>query len=99
MRYLLVLLILKEVYMGIIGMVFIHKTDTVEGSVWYGKATTVLFFLVTITLVLVPQLPEIGVLILVLAESAAIILSMILYTARYLKLYKAIRTAAEPNKN
>lgn len=90
MRYLLVLLILKELYMGIIGMVFIHKTDTVEGSVWYGKATTVLFFLVTIILLLVPNLPELGVRILVAAESAAILLSMILYTNRYLRLYKAM---------
>ncbi|MBQ7935803.1 MAG: CDP-alcohol phosphatidyltransferase family protein [Clostridia bacterium] len=99
MRYLLVLLVLKELYMGIIGMVFIHKTDTVEGSVWYGKMTTVLFFLVTITLVLVPDLPDLGVLLLVLTESAAIILSMILYTARYLRLYKAMQTSVEPEKN
>lgn len=98
MRYLLVLLILKEIYMGIIGMVFIHKTDTVEGSVWYGKATTVLFFLVTIILVLMPNLHPVGVLILVAAESAAIILSMILYTHRYLQLYKNMHPAVKAEK-
>ncbi len=97
MRYLLVLLILKEIYMGIIGMVFIHKTDTVEGSVWYGKATTVLFFLVTIILLLVPDPGELGVLIPVAAESAAILLSMLLYTNRYLRLYKAMGPKVKQN--
>ena len=32
-RFMLILLICKEVYMGIIGLVFIHKTDSVEGAV------------------------------------------------------------------
>ncbi len=97
MRYLLVLLILKEVYMGIISMVFIHKTDTVEGAVWFGKMTTVLYFLMSIVLVLIPELPAPVVLGLVLAECLAILLSMILYTRRYLQLYKKI--SAEPEKN
>ncbi len=90
MRYLLVLLVAKEVYMGIIGMVFIHKTDTVEGAVWFGKATTVLYFVMSILLVLLPGLPAPAVLALVLTEGLAILMSMVLYTARYLRLYKAI---------
>ena len=88
MRYLLVLLVLKEVYMGIIGMVFIHKTDTVEGSFWIGKLTTVLFFCCAMVLLLFPGLPEPAKILAVGIEAAFIILSMILYTARYLKLYK-----------
>ena len=93
-RYLLVLLIVKEVYMGIIGMVFIHKTDTVEGAVWFGKATTVLYFVMSIVLVLMPELPPVVALVLVLAEGAAIVLSMVLYTARYLRLYRTMGPAA-----
>lgn len=86
-RFMLVLLILKEIYMGIIGLVFIHKTDSVEGAVWYGKMTTVLFFLVALLLILFPGLPEPAVIALVSVECASIILSMILYTTRYLRLY------------
>ncbi|MBQ8894798.1 MAG: CDP-alcohol phosphatidyltransferase family protein [Clostridia bacterium] len=86
-RFMLVLLIVKEVYMGIIGLIFIHKTDSVEGAVWYGKMTTVLFFLVALLLILFPDLPNPAVIAAVAVECASIILSMILYTARYLRLY------------
>lgn len=98
MRYLLILLVLKELYMGIIGMVFIHKTDTVEGSVWYGKMTTVLFFLVSMALLLMPELPALGVWLLVGAEGCSILLSMVLYTARYLRLYKAMQPMIKPKE-
>ncbi len=91
MRYLLVLLVLKEIYMGIIGMVFIHKTDTVEGSFWIGKLTTVLFFFCAMLLLLFPDLPEAAKITAVGIEAAFILLSMILYTVRYLKLYKAYK--------
>lgn len=86
-RFMLVLLIVKEVYMGIIGLIFIHKTDSVEGAVWWGKMTTVLFFFVALLLILFPGMPEGLVVALVCLESASILLSMILYTTRYMKLY------------
>jgi cardiolipin synthase len=89
MQIMLILLIAKEIYMGIIGLIFIHKTDQVEGSVWYGKATTVLFFIVVIALLLFPALPNAVVIALVSLENIAIILSMLLYSLRYLRLYKA----------
>ena len=73
--------------MGVIGLVFIHKTDSVEGAVWYGKMTTVLFFAVALLLVLFPEMPLPAVAVLVGIESASILLSMVLYTARYLRLY------------
>ena len=87
-RFMLFLLIAKEVYMGIIGLIFIRKTDTVEGAVWYGKMTTVLFFAVAVVLILFPALPAPAVILLVAVESASILLSMVLYTLRYLKLYR-----------
>ncbi len=88
-RFLLVLLIAKEIYMGIIGIIFIHKTDTVEGSVWYGKAATVVFFFVALILLLFPQLPSPAVIALVCLESGLILFSMVAYTRRYLQLYQA----------
>ncbi len=86
-RYMLVLLVIKEIYMGIIGLVFIHKTDSVEGAKWYGKMTTVIFFFGALLLILFPEMPTVGVIALVSLESASIILSMVLYTTRYMRLY------------
>ena len=85
---LLGILIGKEFYMGLIGLIFIKKTDHVEGSVWYGKATTVAFFFVSLILLGLPNLPIGAVVALVLAECGLLILSMILYTLRYLRLFK-----------
>ena len=85
---LLALLVGKEFYMGLIGLIFIKKTDHVEGSVWYGKAATVAFFFVSLVLLCFPNLPIAAVLSLVLAECGLLIASMVLYTLRYLKLFK-----------
>lgn len=90
-RFMLGLLIAKELYMGIIGLVFIHKTDTVEGSVWYGKATTVVFFFVALGLIVFPEMPDLAVVALVALECGFILFSMIAYTRRYLQLYHAHR--------
>ena len=85
---LLGLLICKEFYMGLIGLIFIKKTDHVEGSVWYGKAATVGFFCLALILLVLPAIPAPALLTAVLAECGLLILSMVLYTLRYLRLFK-----------
>ncbi len=86
-RYLLFLLVAKEFFLGVVSLVFIKKTDTVVGSVWYGKATTVVLFLVTISLLLVPTMPNPAVIALVAVACGFMLLSMILYTLRFMRLY------------
>lgn len=78
----------KEFYMGLIGLIFIKKTDHVEGSVWYGKAATVGFFLLALALLVLPSVSVPLVWALVLAECGLLLLSMVLYTLRYLRLFK-----------
>lgn len=85
---LLAFLIAKEFYMGLIGLIFIKKTDTVEGSVWHGKAATVAFFFIALLLLVLQELPMPLVLALVIAECLLLLLSMVLYTLRYIRLYK-----------
>ena len=87
-RFMLTFLIAKEIFLSIISIIFIHKTDTVEGSVWYGKATTVVFFFVALGLILFPEMPEPAVAVAVGIECAFILFSMIAYTCRFLRLYR-----------
>lgn len=48
----LCVLIVKEVSAGIINLMVIHKTGSVDGAVWHGKATTVsLYSMMTIHLI------------------------------------------------
>jgi len=47
------ILILKELLMGIGGLIFFKKINITVGSMWYGKLTTVVFYLAMTMLVLV----------------------------------------------
>ena len=88
---LLAFLVVKEFYMGLIGLIFIKKTDTVEGAEWHGKAATVAFFLVALVMILAPSLNEGVILAMVLGECGLLLLSQILYTLRYVRLYRKMQ--------
>ena len=81
----------KECYMGLIGLVFIKKTDLVEGSEWYGKLATVLFFCIALVLLLAQSLPKWSIWLMVGLECSALTLSLVLYTRRYLRLYQQLQ--------
>ena len=89
---LLGILVGKEFYMGLVALIFIKKTDHVEGSVWYGKAATVGFFFLALLLLILPSVSAPLVLILVLVECGLLLLSMVLYTLRFLRLFKQYQT-------
>ncbi len=89
--FLLAFLVAKEFYMGLIGLIFIKKTDTVEGSVWYGKATTVLFFFIALVMLVAPTLPQGAILAMVALECGMLLLSLVLYTLRYIRLYRELQ--------
>lgn len=86
------LLAVKEFYMGLIGLIFIRKTDLVIGAYWFGKLSTVCYFFVALALIIVPlftnEIPDSLVLILVGIACAALLLSVTLYTYRYIHLYR-----------
>lgn len=84
-------LLVKEIYMGLVGLIFIKKTDMVKGSVWHGKAATVAFFFLALVLILLPNLKEGTVAAMVGAECALLLLSQILYTLRYFRIYRQMQ--------
>ena len=89
------LLAVKEFYMGLIGLIFIRKTDKVVGAAWFGKLSTVCYFFVALVLIAVPlftvPLSDTAILIMVLVACAALLLSVTLYTLRYIRLYKEFK--------
>jgi cardiolipin synthase len=88
--FLLGFLVAKEFYMGLIGLIFIKKTDTVEGSEWHGKFATVLFFLISLIMLVAPSLPLWSIQLMVGLECAVLLVSMILYSLRYQRLYHSL---------
>ena len=73
------LLVVKEVFAGIVVLVAINKTGEVTSSVWHGKLTTVLLYFVMGLHVVWPTMPEQLSYVLVILCAAVMIMSAILY--------------------
>ena len=86
MWWLLGLHVVKEIVMLGMGWYVLKKTDTVNSAIWCGKLCTGVIYAVMMVHVIVPTIPQA-----VSAASAAvcaglIVLSLVVYTARYIKL-------------
>lgn len=84
-----ILLALKEIIMGVSGLIVIRRTGAVHGADWHGKVTTCLIY---VTMILhavwynIPRPLSVG---LVVCCVAMMLLSLILYTMRNFKLLRA----------
>lgn len=54
---LIVLMIIKEGYMGIQGLIFLKKGKMLNGAMWFGKVCTAMLFAGMLVLFLFPMLP------------------------------------------
>jgi cardiolipin synthase len=86
-KYVLALFLIKESYMGIMGVRTIRVTGKNEGAKWYGKVSTAVFYTVMIVLSLFPGIPvDIGEGMLMVC-GVFMLLAFILYAHRYHSLY------------
>ncbi len=76
------ILFFKEFFVGTMGYFVVKATNVVEGSRWYGKLATILFYFV-ILLLAVADLPPYAANLCIIICMAAMILSLVLYTVRY----------------
>ena len=83
---LMILFAVKEIIMGISGLVIIKKKDVVNSAQWFGKLTTVVLYGVIMILFLFPNIPTAVANAMVLLCAAAILLSMVKYLLFYKKL-------------
>lgn len=92
-------LVIKEITMAVLGMVFLKKGRKLKGAHWYGKVSTVVFYLVMITLLVVPpsKMPFEVSLVLILISGAFMIFSFIMYLTVYFNMARDIKEN-KPNK-
>lgn len=86
MWWLLGIHVVKELIMIVVGYYVLKKTDTVNSAIWCGKLCTGVIYAVMMSHVILPDIPQS-----VSAASAAvcaglIVLSLVVYTARYVRL-------------
>lgn len=79
---------IKEVFMSVCGVYVIKKTGRNDGARWYGKVSTFSFYIIMITLLIVPKIPVMAANILINLCTAIMLFSFIMYVRLYYKLLK-----------
>ena len=86
MWWLLGLHVIKELVMLGMGWYVLKKTDTVNSAIWVGKLCTGVIYAVMMLHVIDPYLPQAVSVGCTVVCAALIVLSLIVYTARYVKI-------------
>lgn len=91
MRWLFLILIVKELIMGIMGLVVLKKTGRVNSAKWYGKLCTWILYATVMAYLVFPNMPKLLAYTLSGLSAAGIIFSLIGYMLRYAAI---LRTAS-----
>lgn len=86
MWWLLGLHVVKETVMLIMGWYVLKRTDTVNSAIWVGKLCTGVIYAVMMLHVILPHLPQPVSVGCTIVCAGLIVLSLIVYTARYVKI-------------
>ena len=86
MWWLLGLHVVKETVMLIMGWYVLKRTDTVNSAIWAGKLCTGVIYAVMMLHVILPHLPQPVSVGCTIVCAWLIVLSLIVYTARYVKI-------------
>ena len=86
MWWLLGLHVVKETVMLIMGWYVLKRTDTVNSAIWAGKLCTGVIYAVMMLHVILPHLPQPVSVGCTVVCAGLIVLSLIVYTARYVKI-------------
>ena len=89
MIYPLILIFIKEITSGILGLVTIKKTGRVKGAVWHGKLTTVMIYVTMLVHLVWIHISEEVSNVLIFACCGLMLLSFTLYAIRYFSMLKA----------
>lgn len=85
----LLLVLVKESFMGITGIVLIHKKQTkLDGAKWYGKLSTAVFDFFMVILILFPSIPENDAKFMIIISAVLMIASFIGYGFIFRKMWK-----------
>ena len=87
MYALIVLFAIKEAIMAILGYLAIKKKDSVNSAKWYGKANTVVLYVVMMLLILMPGMSEALANALIILCAGVMLFSLAMYIRFYLKLF------------
>ncbi len=88
MYLLLILFVTMQLFMLVAGIAMLKKDKRLNGSKWFGKVSTTVFYASMLVLVALPNLDTVVVNILMLVCGAFLLLSFLLYIREYLYMYR-----------
>lgn len=88
MWLLVVLLVIKELFMGINGLILLKRGKKLDGAMWFGKVSTAVFYAATFILIGFPDITPQFASILMLVTAIFLGLSFFLYIPEFMRLYK-----------
>lgn len=82
-KVILILFIIKELTQGIMGLMVLLRAKENEGAKWYGKLNTVVFYVVVVLLIFMPNMPTGVVDILLLLCGGCMLLALCMYVKSF----------------
>lgn len=86
MKYLFLVMVLKEGFMLVMGVINLRHGKKLDGAKMYGKICTTTLFIVLAALVFFPGIPEIAANILIFVEIIILLITWALYIPEFWKL-------------
>ena len=86
MRYLVALMIVKEGFMAIMGLIHLRHGVKLDGAKWFGKVCTASLFVVLCILVLVPGISPNAANLLIYLEIFIMTVTLVLYIPEFWKM-------------
>lgn len=83
---LIVLFVIKEGFMGIMGIIMLRKGKMLDGAKWFGKVCTAVLYVVMFVLILIPRIPMSVANGLILLCGALMLLSFVSYILVFWKM-------------
>ena len=88
---LVILFVAMQLFLLVAGLAMIKKDKRLDGSKWFGKISTAVFYAVMLVLVAFPNIGESIANILMFICGAFLALSFILYIREYFRMYHDIK--------
>lgn len=87
MFLLLILFVAMQLFMFIAGLAMLKKDKRLDGSKWFGRVSTAVFYAVMLVLVALPELSEVTQNILMMVCGIFLTMSFALYIREYIRMY------------
>ncbi len=97
MYLLLILFLAMQVFLIIAGLIFLKKDMKLDGSKWFGKISTTVFYAVMLILVAFPSISQPTINLLMSLCALFLGMSFILYIREYLSMYREAKTETQDN--